>query len=235
MAGFPGVGRMAFTALILSLLMSPMSTACAQEAVPLIPVERVALTDSVAGFVTEASQRFGIPAAWIQAVIRIESAGDPQARSPKGAMGLMQIMPSTWQLWCNRLGLGDDPFEPRANILAGTAFLREMHDRYGSPGFLAAYNAGPARYEDHLATGRPLPAETQAYIAMLAPMLDGKLANGAIALAHETANSRSWMTAPMFIAGEQTTVPDHLSISLSAVAPHSDGLFVRFPEPRRLP
>jgi len=110
-----------------------------------------------------------------------------------------------------------------------------MHDRYGSPGFLAAYNAGPARYEDHLATGRPLPAETQAYVAMLTPMLDDKLANGAIKLAHETANSRSWMTASMFIAVEQTTTSDRLSIALSAVAPHSDGLFVRFPKQERQP
>jgi hypothetical protein len=220
---------------MLSLLISPMGTACAQEAVPVAPVKRVALTDSVAGFVAEASQRFGIPATWIQAIIRIESAGDPQARSPKGAMGLMQIMPSTWQDWRNRLGLGDDPFEPHANILAGTAFLREMHDRYGSPSFLAAYNAGPARYEDHLATGRPLPAETRAYLAMLTPMLDGKLANGVIALAHKTANLRSWMTAPMFITAEQTAASDRLSIALSAVAPHSDGLFVRVPKQERQP
>lgn len=46
-----------------------------------------------------------------------------------------------------------------------------MHDRYGSPGFLAAYNAGPARYDEHLATGRPLPVETQDYVQMLTPMI----------------------------------------------------------------
>ena len=68
-------------------------------------------------------------------------------------------------------GLGADPFDPHDNILAGAAYLRELHDRYGSPGFLAAYNAGPARYEDHLATGQPLPAETRAYVALLAPLI----------------------------------------------------------------
>jgi soluble lytic murein transglycosylase-like protein len=76
-------------------------------------------------------------------------------------MGLMQIMPETWATLRLRYGLGADPFDPHDNILAGAAYLRELHDRYGSPGFLAAYNAGPARYEDHLATGQPLPAETR--------------------------------------------------------------------------
>ena len=57
------------------------------------------------------------------------------------------------------------------NIFAGAAYLRELHDRYGSPGFLAAYNAGPTRYEDHLATGRPLPAETRAYVANVGPLI----------------------------------------------------------------
>ena len=70
-------------------------------------------------------------------------------------MGLMQIMPDTWTELRTRHRLGRDPYDPRDNILAGAAYLREMHDRYGSPGFLAAYNAGPGRYEDYLA-GRPL-------------------------------------------------------------------------------
>jgi soluble lytic murein transglycosylase-like protein len=54
------------------------------------------------------------------------------------------------------------------------AYLRELHDRYGIPGFLAAYNAGPARWEDHLATGRPLPMETRAYFLRLVPMVGGQ-------------------------------------------------------------
>ena len=66
-----------------------------------------------------------------------------RAISPKGAMGLMQLMPETWAALRARYGLGRDAFDPHDNILAGAAFLREMHDRYGSPGFLAAYNAGP--------------------------------------------------------------------------------------------
>ena len=105
----------------------------------------VAVTaDQVAGFVAEASQRFGIPASWIRAIMHAESREDPRAVSPKGAMGLMQIMPSTWAILRVRHRLGANPFDPHDNILAGAAFLRELHDRYGSPGFLAAYNAGPA-------------------------------------------------------------------------------------------
>ena len=125
-----------------------------------------------AAYVAEAAQRFGVPAHWILAVMRRESAGDARAVSPeKGAMGLMQIMPRTWDELRARYGLGRDPFDPRDNILAGAAYLRELHDRFGSPGFLAAYNAGPTRYAEHLAKGRPLPKETRDYVAALAPLI----------------------------------------------------------------
>ena len=129
--------------------------------------------DPYAPFVTEAAQRFGIPEAWIYAVMRIESRGDARAISPKGAMGLMQIMPATWTVLRARYGLGSDPYNPRDNILAGAAYLREMHDRYGAPGFLAAYNAGPGTVDKCLkrqhatsfeAIATHLPAETQMYV-----------------------------------------------------------------------
>lgn len=125
----------------------------------------------IAEFVAEASQRFGIPQHWIYAVVRIESAGRTRAVSSAGAMGLMQLMPGTWARQRARYGLGADPFDPRDNILAGTSYLREMHDLYGSPGFLAAYNAGPGRYEDWRAGRRTLPLETRRYLARLAPLL----------------------------------------------------------------
>ena len=62
----------------------------------------------------------------------------------------MQIMPRTWTELRARYGFGADPFDPHDNILAGAAYIRELYDRYGVPGFLAAYNAGPGRYERHL-------------------------------------------------------------------------------------
>jgi len=113
----------------------------------------------------EAERRFGVPMAWIEAVLMAESAGDPAAVSPKGAIGLMQIMPATWADLRAEYGLGADPFDPRDNILAGAAYLRAMHDRFGFPGLFAAYNAGPTRYQAHLMTGDPLPAETRAFVA----------------------------------------------------------------------
>lgn len=118
--------------------------------------------------ITEAGRRFGISPHWIGAVMNAESGGNPQALSPKGAMGLMQVMPGTWAELRVRHRLGNDPFDPGDNILAGAAYLRMMHDRFGYPGLFAAYNAGLARYEAHLREGRSLPAETQRYIAALA-------------------------------------------------------------------
>jgi soluble lytic murein transglycosylase-like protein len=83
----------------------------------------------------------------------------------------MQIMPATWAQLRVRQGLGIDPFDARDNIMAGAAYLREMHDRYGDvTAMLAAYNAGPGRYEAYLSRGRPLPPETIAYLATLEPI-----------------------------------------------------------------
>jgi hypothetical protein len=112
-------------------------------------------------------------------------------------MGLMQIMPKTWNELRARYGLGHDPWQPRANILAGAAYLREMHDRYGSmAAMLAAYNAGPRRYDAHLASGRALPAETVAYVAKIAPMIDGKVPVMRLAGA---ASRKSWSLGPIFV------------------------------------
>jgi soluble lytic murein transglycosylase-like protein len=121
----------------------------------------------------EASARFGVPVDWIRRVMRAESGGRTMMNgrpivSHAGAMGLMQLMPGTWRETRALLGLGHDPHQPRDNILAGTFYLRLMHDRFGHPGLFAAYNAGPARYAAHLATGRRLPAETVAYLASVA-------------------------------------------------------------------
>jgi len=125
-----------------------------------------------ASHVTNAARRFGIPEAWIWSVMRVESAGNGLAVSPAGAMGLMQIMPATWAQLRARHDLGSDPFDVRDNITAGAAYLREMYDRYGNvSAMLAAYNAGPGRYDEHL-RGRPLPTETRAYLARLASITD---------------------------------------------------------------
>ena len=138
-----------------------------------VPVAPPPDSHPVAADVSEAARRFGIPEHWIYAVMRAESAGRVNATSPVGAMGLMQIMPATWSQLRVRYGLGDDAYDRRDNVMAGAAYIREMYDRYGAPGFLAAYNAGPGRYESYVRGGRSLPIETQSYVARVAPMLDG--------------------------------------------------------------
>lgn len=186
--------------------------------------------DPLAVDVAEASRRFGIPQAWIYAVMQVESAGDPRAISPQGATGLMQIMPATWTDLRARYGLGGDVFDRRDNILAGAAYLREMYDRYGAPGFLAAYNAGPGRYDDHLATGRPLPAETLAYVNRLAPMID-QATGGRFA---PPSDPLAWTRAALFVPPSERTVaaasagPDrHATETPTTDGPPPDGLFVR--------
>lgn len=127
-------------------------------------------------YISEASKRFDVPQPWIRQVMKVESGGHQYlggelTTSGAGAMGLMQIMPDTYDELRARYGLGDDPYNPRDNIMAGTAYIREMYDLYGSPGFLAAYNAGPARLDDYLTRNRPLPAETRRYVAMIGPYI----------------------------------------------------------------
>jgi soluble lytic murein transglycosylase-like protein len=151
---------------------------------------------TIADEVAEASRRFGVPERWIWAVMRVESNGNPAAVSSAGAMGLMQIMPDTWTYLRARYRLGNDPFDRRDNILGGTAYLREMHDRFGAPGFLAAYNAGPGRYVEYLARGRPLPSETRTYLARLAPAVGASTAERPAAAAPTDPNA--WTRAALF-------------------------------------
>lgn len=125
--------------------------------------------------IAPSAARFGLPIGWIDAVMGVESACDPRAVSRAGALGLMQLMPKTYAELRARYGLGPDPFHPGDNVMAGTAYLRELFDRFGAPGFLAAYNAGPERYLRHVVEGRPLPRETRRYLERLAPRVMGPL------------------------------------------------------------
>jgi soluble lytic murein transglycosylase-like protein len=160
----------ALTALAAAILSAPSVAVPAQPAAA--PAEHEPAIDRWAVYIREASERFAIPESWIRQVIRSESGGRTMLggrpiMSSAGAMGLMQLMPPTWAEMRSKYRLGADPHDPRDNILAGTAYLRAMYDRFGYPGLFAAYNAGPGRYREHLAGGRPLPAETVAYLAGL--------------------------------------------------------------------
>ena len=199
------VRRMAFLLFSgLALAAGAQDAALAQS----VSAARTVAGDPHAAFVTEASQRFGIPEHWIVAVKRAESAGDVRAISSAGALGLMQVMPDTWAALRVRYGLGRDPYDPRDNILAGTAYLREMWDRYGNVvAMLAAYNAGPSRYDEYRLADRPLPAETRAYVASLAPILHGEAPSGTASV---VARTLDWREAAIFVSrggGAPTTDP----------------------------
>jgi D-alanyl-D-alanine carboxypeptidase len=122
-------------------------------------------------YIREAAARYQVPERWVRAVMQQESGGEQQATSPVGAMGLMQVMPATYEELRVRHRLGDDPYDPHNSILAGTAYIREMYDRFGAPGFLAAYNAGPDRVDSYLAGRAVLPDETVNYLAAITPNL----------------------------------------------------------------
>lgn len=153
-------------------------------------------TSDVDAYIAEAAQRFRIPERWIRAVMRAESAGNARAVSSAGAMGLMQIMPGTWAELRATHGFGSDPFDRRENILAGAAYLRQMYDQFGAPGFLSAYNAGPGRYAEHLRTGRILPRETRRYVAALSQELG--FSDAVTLQPVRTASASRWQAAPLF-------------------------------------
>ena len=105
-------------------------TAPAPVSAPAPPVPYGDLIDRVAA-------EHGVPARLVKAVIEVESAYQERARSRKGAMGLMQLMPETARYYAV-----DDPYEPRSNIEAGIKHLKSLLNRFDTPLALAAYNAG---------------------------------------------------------------------------------------------
>jgi len=146
-------------------------------------------------------------------------------------------MPKTWAELRTRCDLAD-PFGPHDNIVARVACIRELHDRYGTPGFLAAYKAGPSRHEKYLATGRPLPDETQANAAPLAPMIESKQTDGQIV---PVARSFAWVRSLLFPVRAASSPSDDRSshyvhpgrplnvravVDLLALVPQSGDVFV---------
>lgn len=149
----------------------------------------------ISSAIVQASERFGIPSRLIAAVMIVESGANRCARSPKGAMGLMQVMPATWKSVKRRYHLGADPFDIHDNILAGTAVLRELWDRFGNVGFLPAYNAGPGRYLSYLSGRAPLSAETAHYVGKLALLLGADPPAASL----RSIPPKDWRTAPLFV------------------------------------
>lgn len=212
LAGWQRSGGGSAAMLAVLLLLAPGAApvaAWAQDA----PPERSAARHPFEAHVADAARRFGIPERWIWAVMRVESNGDVRAVSSAGAMGLMQIMPSTLAGLRARYGLGNDPYDVRDNIMAGAAYLRAMHDRYGNvTAMLAAYNAGPGRYDEYLSRGRPLPTETLAYLEKLTA-ITGNAGDSQLAAAPPS-DPFAWRRAALFAVRPAT---------LSTAQPTADG------------
>jgi hypothetical protein len=169
-------------------------------------------------YIAEAAQRFGIPQAWIRAVMRSESGGRTMLNrqpitSVAGAMGMMQLMPGTYSDMRSRYGLGSDSYDPHDNVLAGAAYLRLMYQQYGYPGLFAAYNAGPARFDGYLLRGKSLPNATLAYVGGIISGVETTMARSGSAYRNATSNavlpaSNNHRAAPnqrLFFALNQST------------------------------
>ena len=166
--GLPSVSAAAATA---------RPTAAAREMRPADPMlsevidrfasrRQMALTspeiETVAQAIVDASKQHDIDPSLVLGVIHVESRYDAFAVSSVGAMGLMQILPSTGRELAARYGIDwtgpQTLFDPVANVRLGVAYLKQLRDRYGSTSMaLAAYNWGPGRIDRRMRSGTPMP------------------------------------------------------------------------------
>ena len=126
--------------------------------------QRVRLQPDLEAFIDRVSAREGVDARLVRAVIEVESGYRPLARSPKGAMGLMQLMPATARQYAVT-----NPYDPAANIEAGIKHLKSLLARFPPALALAAYNAGDAAVERF--GGIPPYAETRNYVSRILQIL----------------------------------------------------------------
>lgn len=160
-AGALGSGRTSgdapATSALSSALGSPAAAATKSKRDRLVSRGTVS-TVQINRIILAASRKYKVDAALIRAVVRAESRFDNRTLSHAGAMGLMQLMPST----ARNLGV-TNPWDPTQNIMAGTRFLRWLLDEFGSTRLaVAAYNAGPGAVKRH--GGVPPYTETQKYV-----------------------------------------------------------------------
>lgn len=148
-----------------------LTTACILCAMPPTTPPNVARWEPI---IVEASTRFAVPEIWIERVMGVESAGltmlnGKPITSSAGAMGLMQLMPSTYAALRKHYGFGADPYDPRDNILAGAAYLKAMYVRYGYPLLFAAYLTGPTHLDVYLSRPEGLPSNVVTYVNDIVP------------------------------------------------------------------
>jgi hypothetical protein len=144
----------------------PDETMAAADDVSITPSRALVQNTAYDPIIEQASDKHGVDARIIKAVIQVESAFQPRARSSKGAMGLMQLMPRTARQYKAR-----NPYDPKSNIEAGVRYLRKLLDEFELPLALAAYNAGEGAVRRF--GGIPPYAETQAYVSKVLGLLGG--------------------------------------------------------------
>jgi len=158
---------------VLTLSDRPQNAAARAITVPVSPSLTARSSPHFEPLIRQHASQQGIRPDLVRAVIQVESAFNPRAVSPKGAMGLMQLMPAT----AKQFGV-IDPFNPAENIRAGVSYLRQLMDRYDHDEqlALAAYNAGPGAVDKY---GSQVPPykETQAYVLKING-IQGSVRNG---------------------------------------------------------
>ena len=152
--------------------------------------------------ITTVSDRHHIDPDFISSVIHAESGFNPRAVSPKGAQGLMQLMPGT----ASKLGVSN-AFDPSANVEGGTRYLTELLQRYNFDVIkaLAAYNAGPLRVQQY--GGVPPYHETRAYVARIVRDYNRKKIAQRKAAAAATKNNRQQKALTQAATARQAAVP----------------------------
>lgn len=173
---------------------APQADATTQQITPVNAVNPPAIANVASNngkvdlddVVREASKRRQLDPDFVNSVIKAESNFKTRAVSPKGAQGLMQLMPQT----AAQLGVSN-PFDPRANVEAGTTYLSQLLDLYHDDPImaLAAYNAGPQRVQQY--HGVPPYRETHAYIARIVRDFNAKKTAKKTGLAQASAKKTS--------------------------------------------
>jgi soluble lytic murein transglycosylase-like protein len=144
---------------------SPGAAAAAAPALIDPPINRPRRPRPYAQIIARVSQEHGVNPNLVHALIQVESGYRPHARSPKGAMGLMQLMPDT----VGRYAVAD-PFDPIANVRGGTRHLKHLLDKFGIRGALAAYNAGEGVVRKF--QGVPPYRETQKFVTRILEIMN---------------------------------------------------------------
>lgn len=204
---------------VLPAEVAPVAEKPAAQLAPPRPVQNVMRPVDLDEVVKTASGNYRLDPDLVASVIRAESGFNAHAVSPKGAQGLMQLMPQT----ASELGV-QNPFDPRANVEGGTRYLRELLERYNFDlvKALAAYNAGPKRVEQY--GGVPPYYETRAYVARIVRDFNRKKL-----AARAQAKNSTQAAAPKPSAGKSTA---HAAAKLSKSSAQTQAE-VRPPQPSR--